>query len=69
MQQGRKIRHAIKARQISKRRKMREKNVENKEDLANFAPPDKVVLGWTHTAQYRLCDISANNSRCGINIE
>ena len=25
----------------------------------NEASPDKVVLGWIHTAQYRLCGISA----------
>ena len=25
----------------------------------NDASPGKVVLGWTHTAQYRLCGISA----------
>ena len=28
-------------------------------DLANTGSPDKVVLGWTHTAQYKLYGISA----------
>ena len=28
-------------------------------DLANIGSTDKVVLGQTHTAQYRLCGISA----------
>ena len=51
--------HLKASNQRKKKMNLGEQKRQIEADLANTGSPDKVVLGWTHTAQYKLCGISA----------
>ena len=51
--------HLKASNQRKKKMNMGENKSQVEADLANTGSPDTVVLGQTHTAQYKLCGISA----------